>query len=379
MTVYAGQIHSYVQTVPQKRTVTDRIIMTEPVKIALVAALGLSNESKFAFANAPGRVYEWLHDTYADVADAVNTTALTSDTTLTSITVDNGALFHVGDVIQVDNEYMWVSAISSNVLTVTRGFGGTQATHANDSVVYIRTNARLEGAAASDSPFTEVTSDYNYSQIFQHSIEVSRTDARLPMYGIANVVDREIDKHMEDLLMHLARTPYYGQRKVGSSSTPRSMGGFDTWISTNLTTLTSSPALLEKNVQDSIQKCFDGGGEPSLLVCNSWAKRKIADWYAPYVKTEIDEKRGGVTIENIVSPLGLNLAILVDRNCPTTSLYVLDESKLGYITIDDFFYEELGKTKDTAPGGFGQIVGEYGFVLAHEAAHAKIAGFSTSI
>jgi len=80
-----------------------------------------------------------------------------------------------------------------------------------------------------------------------------------------------------------------------------------------------------------------------------------------------------------VSPLGLNLAILVDRNCPTTSLYVLDESKLGYITIDDFFYEELGKTKDTAPGGFGQIVGEYGFVLAHEAAHAKIAGFSTSI
>lgn len=379
MTVYQGQIHSYVQTVPQKRMVSDRIIMTEPVKIALIAALGLGNEGKFSFVNGPGRMYEWLQDTYADVVDAVNTTALTSDSTLTSITVDNGALFHVGDVIQITNELMWVSAISSNVLTVTRHFGGTQSTQANDAAVYIRTNARLEGADASDSPFTEATSAYNYSQIFQHTIEVSRTDARLPMYGIANVVDREIDKHMEDLLMHLARTPYYGQRKVGSSSTPRSFGGFDTFISTNLTTLSSSPALLEKNVQDSLQLCFDGGGNPSLLVCNSWAKRKIADWYAPYVKTEIDEKRGGVTIENIVSPLGLNLAILVDRNCPTTSLYVLDESKVGYITVDDFFYEELGKVGDTAPGGYGQIVGEYGFALAHETAHAKIAGFSVTI
>lgn len=377
---YQGQIGTYVQTAPHKRTVSDRIIMTEPVKIALVAALGLNNEAKFSLVNGPGKMYEWLEDTYADVADAVNTTALTSDSTLTGITVDNGALFHVGDVILIDSEYCWVSAVntSTNVLTVTRGWSGTQATHANDSVVTIVGQARLEGADASDSPFTEPTTGYNYSQIFHHNVEVSRTDARIQKYGIANVVEREIDKHMEDLLMLLAKQPYYGVRKVGSSTTPRGAGGLGTFISTNVTTL-SSTALLEKNLQDAFQNCFDGGGNPSLIVCNSWAKRKIADWFSPYVSTEIDERRGGVSIESIRSPLGLEAAILVDRNCPTTQLWVLDESKVGYLTIDDFFYEELGKVGDTADGGYGQIVGEYGFVVAHEKAHAKITGFSTSI
>src|SRR3990172_11650196 len=124
----AGQLISYSATLPLKRVVTDRIIMTDPMELVAINALGLDNESKFNFVNGPaaGGTYEWLQDTLQDRTDALNTAGLTSDSTSTGITVDTGTLFQVGDIIKVDNEYMWVSSISRHVLTLPRHYRGTQ-------------------------------------------------------------------------------------------------------------------------------------------------------------------------------------------------------------------------------------------------------------
>jgi len=60
----------------------------------------------------------------------INSTAtysnITSRTT-TSITVSNGALFTIGDVIKICTEKMLITNIVGNVLTVTRGYDGTIA------------------------------------------------------------------------------------------------------------------------------------------------------------------------------------------------------------------------------------------------------------
>jgi len=381
MATVLGQQTSYDATEPNKRVVTDRIIMTDPNKLLLINALGLRNEGKFEFVNGPGTKYEWLHDTRSPRADVLaDDAAMTSVSTTTEIDVANGEYFQPGDVILIDDEYMWVSAVAADVVTVTRDFGGTQATHASDAAISIVSRARLEGANASDSNFTEPTTAYNFSQIFQKTLEVSRTDSRIQKYGISNVVEREITKAMDELAMLLANTPYHGQRKAGSKTTPRAMGGFDTFIAaSNKTALSNSPALRPKDIEDAIQDCWDGDGNPDLLVCGPWAKRKIADFYAPYVRTERSETLGGITIERIMSPLGIELAVAVDRNIPADTIYLLDREFVGYITMDDFFYEELGKVGDTADGGYGQVVGEYGFVVAKPAAHAKVSGFSTSL
>jgi len=61
-----------------------------------------------------------------------------SSATATTIVVDNGADFQIGDCILVDTEAMFVSGISGNDLTVVRGVNGTTAaTHDTDSIVYI--------------------------------------------------------------------------------------------------------------------------------------------------------------------------------------------------------------------------------------------------
>jgi len=374
----SGQLISYSATLPLKRVVTDRIILKDPMEIVAINALGLDNESKFSFVNGPaaGGTYEWLEDVLQDRTDALNTAGLTSDSTSTGITVDTGTLFQVGDIIQVDSEYMYVSSISSNVLTVTRNYGGTQATHSDDAVVTLVSRARIEGTNSSDSNFTQPTSGTNYSQIFHKEIDVSRSNALLQRYGIPNVVEREIDKAMDELAKLLNLTAYHGQRKVGSSSTPRGMGGLDTFISTNINALSSTPALTRKHIEDEIQDCWDAGGNPRLILCGAWAKRKIASFFEGYVQTERSESMGGIEIDRIMSPLGLTVAVAVDRYCPTNKLYILDPDYVGFLTLDPFFEESLGKVGDTAY--FGQVVGEYGFVVAYETAHSIVSGFSTS-
>ena len=375
-----GQQPTYSATVPQKRVVTDRIIFTDPIELVAIKALGLNNESSFNFTNGmggPNQPYEWLEDTRADLTDLVNTAGLTSDSTSTGVTVDNGALFQIGDVILIDLEYMFVTSISSNVLTVTRDYGGTQATHADNAAVTITSRARIEGTDTSDSAYTEPTSATNATQIFHKEIDISRSAANLERYGIGNLVEWEIDKAMDELPHLLNRTLYHGQRAGGSATVASSMGGLQTFLTTNRNVLSSTPALTEANIQDELQDCWDAGGAPDLILCNSWAKRKIASFYSGAVRTERSETMGGITIDVIEGTVdGRPINVVLDRDCQTDVLYILDTRFVGFVTIDAFFWDPLGKVGDTA--AFGQVVGEYSLVVANETWSSYISLFSTS-
>ena len=370
-----GQEISYSATIPQKRVVADRIVMIEPMEYVAVNALGIDNSSKFAFVNGPGTMYEWLEDVWSSRSDTLVGGLATSSTT-TTFTCTDSTLYQPGDVLLIESEYFWVSSISGTTITVgTRSFGGTQATHADNLAISFVGRARLEGAAAGDGHFTQPTSGYNFSATFQKSIEISRSNALLKRYGIDNVVDWEINKKLEENLRLLNLAMFHGQRKVGSGTTPRSFGGLKAMITTNATAL-SSAALTRKNIEDEVQQCWAAGGRPNLIITGAWGKRKIATFYEGYVKTERAENMGGIMIDKIVTPLAINLDVVVDRDCQTDHLYLLDTNHVGGITIDPFFEESLGKSKDTAY--YGQVVGEYGFVVRAEAFHSILTGFSTT-
>lgn len=381
MTIH-GIVDSYDDTVPQKRMVTDKILFTDPLNRVILDKLGRDNYDKFKFVNKPHRTYEWLEDAYVGISDTLTGSGgLASGTTTTTCLVTTPKMYNVGDVIQIDDELLWVSAvdISGAQLTIVREFGGTTGeTHANSAVVYFRTVARLEGADADDSGSTEVTSTTNCSQIFQRTVQVSRTDQLLPLYGIDDLMEYKIQKRMDELIMHLNRVPYYGKRAAGSSShaSGRSAGGITAFVDTNKTEL-SSVALTRDHIDDLLEACYGYGGSPDLLFCNTFQQRRINAMYEDFIRTVRDEKTGGHIITTLMPPLGnmRALEVIVDRHCPTDYVYMLDSRYVGYITIDDFFYETLAKAGDSEKG---EVVGEYGFVLAHEKAHAWISGLTTS-
>ena len=380
MATGSGLITSYDNTVPQKRMVTDRIIMADPYDITTMLALGLDNSSKFQFVNTPGRTYEWLEDAYPAVSDAAAGTNLTGSTNTTTITVTTPNLFHVGDVLQLESatgDYAWVSSISGSVLTVVRGFGGTTpVSHPETSTIYIRYNARLEGAASSAAPWTEVTSATNCSTIFHKEVKVSRDDKLFPNYGVAGLKEYRIDQNMDILMEQLNRLPYWGKRAAGTSSAARSAGGFGTFITTNATAL-SSAALTRKNIDDTFSSIWAAGGKTDLILTDAWGQRKINDFYEGFVSTDRAENIGGIMIKQLMHPItGALTQVVVDRHCPAGSMYFLDTRYVGYLTIDPFFYEDLAKTGDFE---VGQTIGEYGFACAYNKAHGALTGYSTSL
>ena len=380
MTTYNGMQHSYSNTFAQKVMITDRIIMADPYDIAAITALGLDNASKFNFVNTPGRTYSWLEDAYPVASGATNEVNISTDTSVVSISLASGkgTLFHVGDVIQIDTEYMWISAISTDELTVTRNYGThitAALTHATTSTAYIRYNARIEGDTSDESPWTEFTTNTNASTIMHKEVLITRDDILLPNYGVSDLKQYLITKNMDVLMEQLNKIPYHGVRYVGTASIARSSGGFSDFITTNDTAL-SSATLLRSHIDNEFEQIYAAGGKTDLILCGTWFQRKINDFYEGFVTTGRDEKVGGMIIKQLMHPItGALVRVVVDRHCQADTAYFIDTRYAGYITIDPFFYEELAKTGDFE---HGQTVGEYGFVCAAEKFHSFISGFSTS-
>ena len=372
---YQGQLNSYENTEPNKIMVTDRILNTNPMKIATFSVLG-TNVEKFAMTNRDGKEYRWLEDTYLPETVTVANDDLSSDTSSTILTVTVTTILQPGDVLARNDELMWVSGISSGVATIERGVGSTTAvTHTTATVLNIVTRARVDGDAADDSGMTEVSTGYNYTQIFQKSVEVARTKQKMAQYGISDPMGREIDKAMDELMIMLNKLPYYGKAVAGDATTGRLAGGFRSFITDNSTDV-SSAALTRDHIDDLLQAIHADGGDPDLILTGAFAQRKINSFYEGFITTERSEALGGNKITQLMNPIsGSNLDVVVDRSCPTDELWVLESDKIAFYPFDPFFYEDLAKVGDAE---VGQVVGEYGFVCQADKHHGFLHTFSTS-
>jgi hypothetical protein len=363
--------------------VTDRILFQDPYDIAAYSYFG-TDTGKFNFVNSPEYMYEWLEDTFEDRADTVST-GFASDSTTTTCTVGTAALYQPGDIWLVGTEKIWISAISSSVITVTRGWGDSDSTtHANSSVMTRIGRARIDADDADDSPSTDISTGYNYTQILQRTIHVGRSKEKFAAYGVASWEDYLIDKNMKTLMMDLARLPYYGERYAGSASVARTAGGLGTFITDNVTYATSTAAtggtalaLTRDHIDDTLTNIHADGGDPKLILTVAHAQRKINDMYEGFVSTERSEQLGGVLIKKLMNPItGGQLDVVVDRNCVSNELWILETSMIAYYPVDPFFFESLAKTGDAQKG---EIVGEYGFIVANAKWHGAVKEFSTSL
>lgn len=101
-----------------------------------------------------------------------------ANNTATSITVDKGAVVEPSSVIMntKTNEYMFVSAVSGNTLTVVRGFAESTAAAVtqNDEFLYLGT-AKKEGSLAPNPKYRRGVPRMNYSQIFRNGWGTTRT------------------------------------------------------------------------------------------------------------------------------------------------------------------------------------------------------------
>lgn len=374
-----GTRTTYTDTGPQTRSIADMIGMIDWTEAPLLRTFGLNGESKFRLLNFPRTKVEWLEDTMAPRSGTVNE-ALDNSETGVDVATGQGDYLKAGDVIKVEDELMYVSSVSTDTATVIRGFAGTTAaSHADQSSWTLATIARLEGANATTGYTTAVTNPYNYTQILAEAVQVTGSEEVDSKYGIDDTMAYHIAKLMGDggkagkLPILLEQTFFYGKRAAGSSTTARSMGGFEQYVTTNKTNLASA-ALTRKSIEDLMQLCYLAGGSPNTIICNAWLRRKISSFYEGSISTDRSEERGGSKITTIVTDFG-DIEVMFSRWCPTDRLYLVEPQKLGWVTYRPFQVVDRASTGDYQ---LKDVLGEYSFVLMNETAHGYIYNASTS-
>jgi len=363
--------------------VSDLIGIISPYETPLLDALG------DPMREARSTHHEWLEDELLPNKDAINDNTFTDPDVDTSFNVDNGERFRVGDQIQVEGseELMLVTNISSDTLTVVRGYAGTTAENlADNQVINILGNAALEGADKPGMRFTNRSRRSNYTQIFTATVEVSGTDIAASQLGIADELDYQKQERLRELIRDLENTVINGGQPAsnpeGSSSVRRSMNGIIQHLSTNVFNTGDSgfptgSDLDEAKINYVLRRIWENSnGNVDLIIVGGFQKRKINAFSA-------DSRTYGATDTTFTDMISIYESdfgickIVTTRWMPQDAALLLDSSRVNILPLAgrSFYFKPLASGGDYE---CGELIGEYTLELRNEAAHGLIRGLTTS-
>ena len=210
----------------------------------------------------------------------------------TTLTVTDATIFDIGDVIQVDSEYMLVtgtpdagsSGTSSSMITVQPAYAGTTAaSHTNGVPVYLVSNSRT-GAEINVTSVSRIPQAVTqYCQTVQHAYQVGgalQADANY-VTGFATPLDRDRMLAMQHVMDDFESAVYYGKGvQIAATATRPMMKGIGNLIQTNSVTAPINAAAYKPSdlVRDTLQACFNGGGNPTVLLVSTDFLSGFAVW-----------------------------------------------------------------------------------------------------
>ena len=363
--------------------VSDLIGIVSPYETPLLDALG------DPLREATSTHHEWLEDELLPNKDAINDATWSDPSSDTNFDVDNGSRFRVGDQIQVQGseELMLVTAVSTNTLTVVRGYAGTTAENlADDQIVNILGNAALEGAEKPDVRFTNRVRCGNYTQIFTATVEVSGSDMATSQLGLADEMDYQKQERLRELLRDLENTVINGglpgSDPQGSGTVRRTMSGIVQHLSSNVfhTGDSGFPAgndLDEAKVNYVLRKIWENSsGNVDLIVVGGFQKRKINAFCSESRTYGATDTTFTDMVSVYESDFGI-CRIVTTRWLPQDAALFLDSSRVSVLPLAgrSFHFKPL-----TSAGDYecGELIGEYTLELKNEAAQGLIRDLSTS-
>ena len=365
---------TYTNSAENKRVITDYISMLDPSDAPFVEAIGGLDgaASKFRFTNQ-GTLVEWIEDTLAPLAGTFALTATANSvTSATELKVADGNMVQPGHILSTGTELLWVSANSSGVLTVTRSLGSsTMVTLATNATFAIVGMARLEGDDSDPIGYTDLTTNSNYTQIFHKEIKQTGSTPYQDRYGMTDQMQYESAKSIPEMMRLIERTLQYGKRSAGSTTTPRMMGGYQEFITTNKATgaSISVASAAVGQIEDAVELAYNAGGSGDYLsIVNPAVYQKIKNAYdsSAYVRYAPEQNRFGTLVDTIVTPFG-NVSFVIDRWQLSNLIPILKLDNVGMLTLRPWQVEDLAKTGDAEKK---QLIGEFTFCLKLEKSHA---------
>lgn len=181
--------------------------------------------------------FYWMARGLRGSATAVNNGA-GYNSSATSIVVDDGSIFLPGDLIRVYTngdwgEVMKVTAISTNTLTVVRGYGSTAATALVDNDPLVRiADAQAEFSSAPESSAEKYDEYYNYTQQIITTARHSQRAIDTKTYTGEEAITRRAEA-AEEHKLKTERTFILGERTIvgaGTKDAVTTTGGLQWYV-----------------------------------------------------------------------------------------------------------------------------------------------------
>lgn len=180
--------------------------------------------------------FAWMEDELDPRFDAINNSG-GYNSAATSIVVDNGAYFQVGNIVYVPRtgESIRVTAVSTNTLTVVRAIGSTAQAVLDDEPLLITSTAQPEGDASLVARSRNPTPAYNYTQIFRTSFDATGTEMHSE-FEADDDWDYQAKKHGIEHKKSIEYALMVGHPSEDvSGNARRTTGGFNHFVSSNVT------------------------------------------------------------------------------------------------------------------------------------------------
>lgn len=328
-------------------------------------------------------------------SDATSATSTAADTT---IDVDHGEYFKEADLVKVERtgEVFRVSSVSSDTLTVVRGYGTTAAAAiVVDDPLRILGGAYEDGSAASAYRMVKVDSNTNYTQRFKEAIKVPDTIMSTELYGEPELNRLRKSKGIAHLIK-IENALLFGEKSLKNPGTTiatseeelRTTGGLLSWISSNVKTLgdgtlAGGAPLTEGDfntfLEDVMKYNGPSGSMKRTLLASPRFCSVIDGWGRDKLQTLPTTETYGISVKQYLSSHGtLNIIKhpLLDGSYYGSYGIIVDMSAVGYRYLkglDTQLYTDISN-RVTTSGQVDQYESECGLYLALEALHAVIKG-----
>lgn len=354
--------------------VSDIISMISPYETPLLDRLGTSNQP------ATNVLHEWLED-------SLNPNTIVSSTTLDSLNeVSMGV--HIGgnavtQYLQVGailrskktSEYLQITAISGNTITVSRGFGGsTVNTVAAGAELFLVSDAALEGSDVSGDISRPRSRKSNYTQIFKKDLMISGTQQAVTQIGVTDELEYQKLQRTRESIRDLEKAVIQGKisgNSLGSDTAYRTFKGLWDFISTNATsTGTLTPTILDNIIQTA---WASGGTDATLIIADANWKRLIDSFNTSRI--QIPNESGERFVNRVTyfeSTFG-NFEVMLGRWMMDNTLMIISPERVKVVPLAgrSYRYVPIAPTGDASKG---MVIGEYTLEVRNEEGLAKAYG-----
>ena len=254
-------------------------------------------------------------------------------------------------------------------------------------------SGQLEGFELSRAASTATTRVSNVAMISSRDATVTGSQQASDPAGKKSemahqlaIMSKALKRDMETALCQK------GAKTTGNATTARVTGGFESWITSNVSrgtggsgagggaaptdaTSGNQRALTETLLKAVLQSCFTNGGEPSMAICGPVNKQKISGFTGrSSARQMIDANTVEASVSIYASDFG-ELKIVPSNFSRERTLLLVDPDFAKVSYLRDF------KTVDISTIGDAEtkmLVVEYGLEMSNEAAHGVVADLTTT-